>query len=98
MEAPAAIELTILMPCLNEAETLAACISKAQSFLASEKVAGEVIVADNGSADGSRDIALRLGARVVDVSERGYGAALMGGILAARQFRSTAPGKEAPRA
>ncbi len=84
MEAPAAIELTILMPCLNEAETLAACISKAQSFLASEKVAGEVIVADNGSADGSRDIALRLGARVVDVSERGYGAALMGGILAAR--------------
>lgn len=77
-------ELTILMPCLNEAETLGACISKAMSFLAESSVDGEVLVADNGSSDGSQDIAVGLGARVVPVRERGYGAALMGGIRAAR--------------
>ena len=78
------LELTILMPCLNEAETLAACIGKAQGFLARTGIAGEVVIADNGSTDGSQDLARGLGARVVDVPERGYGAALAGGIQAAR--------------
>jgi len=78
------LELTILMPCLNEAETLAACIGKAQGFLARTGIAGEVVIADNGSTDGSQDLARSLGARVVDVPERGYGAALAGGIQAAR--------------
>jgi hypothetical protein len=72
------------MPCLNEAETLSLCIDKAQTFLATSGVVGEVIVADNGSTDGSREIARRCGARVVEVPERGYGSALMGGIRAAR--------------
>ena len=79
-----ALELTILMPCLNEAETLAACIEKAKGFLARTGVAGEVLIADNGSTDGSQEIARRLEARVVQVAERGYGAALLGGIAAAR--------------
>ncbi|HEV7719206.1 MAG TPA: glycosyltransferase [Arsenicitalea sp.] len=78
------IELSILMPCLNEAETLAACIGKAQAFLARSGVKGEVIVADNGSTDGSQQIARDAGARVVDVQRRGYGAALAGGIEASR--------------
>jgi glycosyltransferase involved in cell wall biosynthesis len=78
------LELTILMPCLNEAETLATCIEKANGFLARTGVAGEVLIADNGSTDGSQAIARRLGGRVVDVSARGYGAALLGGIGAAR--------------
>ena len=78
------LELTILMPCLNEAETLPACIAKAREFLHRSGIAGEVVIADNGSTDGSRDIAQRLGARVVPVPERGYGAALAGGIQAAR--------------
>lgn len=76
-------ELTILMPCLNEAETLATCIDKAREFLRDHQVVGEVVVADNGSTDGSREIAARHGARVVPVAARGYGAALMGGIAAA---------------
>jgi cellulose synthase/poly-beta-1,6-N-acetylglucosamine synthase-like glycosyltransferase len=80
----AEIELSILMPCLNEAETLAACIEKATGFLHRSGVAGEVIVADNGSTDASRDIARALGARVVEVVARGYGAALGAGIAAAR--------------
>jgi glycosyltransferase involved in cell wall biosynthesis len=78
------IEVSIVMPCLNEADTLGACIEKAQLALRQHNIAGEVIVADNGSTDGSPDIALRLGARVVDVAGRGYGSALMGGIAAAR--------------
>lgn len=82
-EAPG-LELTILMPCLNEAETLALCIREAQDFLARSGIAGEVLVADNGSTDGSQEIAERLGARVVPITERGYGAALRGGIAAAR--------------
>lgn len=77
------IELTILMPCLNEAETLAVCIEKAKSFLEKHNVAGEVLIADNGSTDGSRQIAKEHGARVVDIPERGYGSALIGGCNAA---------------
>lgn len=79
-----AIELSIVMPCLNEAATLGVCIEKAQRWLCQSGVAGEVIIADNGSSDGSPQIAGRLGARVVPVPERGYGSALMGGIAAAR--------------
>ena len=78
------VELTILMPCLNEAETLATCIARARSFLDRTGVAGEIVVADNGSTDGSQDIAAAAGARLVTVTERGYGAALAGGIAAAR--------------
>jgi glycosyltransferase involved in cell wall biosynthesis len=76
-------ELTILMPCLNEAETLARCIDKARSFLRHAGVDGEILVADNGSSDGSQAIARTHGARVVEVPTRGYGAALSGGIAAA---------------
>ena len=83
-EAAESLELTILMPCLNEAETLAICIRKARSFLESAGVAGEVLIADNGSTDGSLELAAREGARVVNVPARGYGAALIGGIDAAR--------------
>ena len=78
------IELTILMPCLNEAETIGICVWKAMRYLAGAGIAGEVLVADNGSTDGSQTIAEGLGARVVAVAERGYGAALQGGIAAAR--------------
>jgi glycosyltransferase involved in cell wall biosynthesis len=80
----AGIELSIVMPCLNEAATLPSCIAKARSFLGRHAVAGEIIVADNGSSDGSQAIARANGARVVDVAERGYGAALLGGIRASR--------------
>ena len=76
-------ELTILMPCLNEAETLETCIKKAKTFLETENVNGEILIADNGSTDGSQEIAKRCGARVVPLSERGYGAALIGGCEAA---------------
>lgn len=78
------IELTILMPCLNEAATLATCIGKAKRFLSQSGIAGEVLIADNGSTDGSQQIARDAGARVVEVTERGYGAALLGGIQAAQ--------------
>lgn len=78
------LELTILMPCLNEAETLGTCVRKAMDYLARSGVAGEVLIADNGSTDGSQAIAQGLGARVVAVPERGYGAALIAGIRAAR--------------
>jgi glycosyltransferase involved in cell wall biosynthesis len=81
---PAAHELSVVMPCLNEADTLAACIGQALRALQEQEIAGEIIVADNGSSDGSREIAQQLGVRVVRVAERGYGAALMGGIAAAR--------------
>lgn len=77
------VELTILMPCLNEAETLATCIGKAQAFLSRSGIAGEIVIADNGSTDGSREIAAELGARVVPVAHKGYGAALQGGIASA---------------
>jgi glycosyltransferase involved in cell wall biosynthesis len=78
------LELTILMPCLNEAETLAVCIRQARQFLEAHHVNGEILIADNGSDDGSRQIAINEGARVVRISERGYGAALIGGIAAAK--------------
>jgi len=77
-------ELSILMPCLNEAETLEICIKKAQKALEDLNVNGEVIIADNGSTDGSPEIAASLGAREVQVAEKGYGSALQGGIKAAR--------------
>ena len=77
-------ELTILMPCLNEEETIGLCIRKALSFLEQHQIRGEVLIADNGSTDQSRDIARRLGARVVDVEAKGYGSALLGGIRAAK--------------
>ena len=79
-----AIELSIVMPCLNEAETLASCIRKARQFMADYEVPGEVVIADNGSTDGSQDIARELGARVVAAPIRGYGAALAVGIENAR--------------
>ncbi len=78
------VELTILMPCLNEAETLARCIEKAKRGIASAGVTGEIVVADNGSTDGSQAIAEKLGARVVAVKEKGYGSALRGGIAASK--------------
>jgi hypothetical protein len=77
-------ELTILMPCLNEAETVAICVRKARTFLAAHQINGEVLVADNGSTDGSQQLASEAGARVVGVSERGYGNALLSGIMEAR--------------
>jgi hypothetical protein len=78
------VELTIVMPCLNEAETVATCVHKAVGFLAESGIDGEVVVADNGSTDGSQRLATDAGARVVPIAEKGYGNALMGGIAAAR--------------
>src|SRR5438046_321098 len=80
---PAAIEVSIVMPCLNEAETIARCIQKAQRAAEKLGMSAEVIVADNGSTDGSAVIARELGARVVEVPRKGYGNALLGGIEAA---------------
>ena len=78
------VELTVVMPCLNEAETVATCVRKAMGFLASSGISGEVLVADNGSTDGSQRLATDAGARVVPIRDQGYGNALMGGIVAAR--------------
>ena len=78
------LELSIVMPCLDEADTVGICVEKAMRVLAEGGIAGEVIVADNGSTDGSQEIARTLGARVISVKERGYGNALMRGIAAAR--------------
>ena len=77
------MELTIVMPCLNEAETVATCVHKAVEFIRVNGIDGEVVVADNGSTDGSRELAAEAGARVVPIPDRGYGNALMGGIIAA---------------
>ena len=76
-------ELSVVLPCLNEAETLATCITKARASMDQLGIDGEIVVADNGSTDGSQEIATSLGARVVPVPERGYGAALRAGIAAA---------------
>ncbi len=81
---PEAVEVSIVMPCLNEAETLATCIQKAQRAIDRDGLAAEIIVADNGSTDGSQVVARELGARVVPVERKGYGSALIGGIGAAR--------------
>jgi len=78
------LELTILMPCLNEAETIEICVRKAKGFLDDRGIRGEVLIADNGSTDGSQMLAQKCGARVVPIAKRGYGAALLGGIQAAR--------------
>ena len=77
------LELSIVMPCLDEAETIAICIEKALSYLKNNQIVGEVLVADNGSKDGSIEIAQKMGARVVNISSKGYGSALLGGIEAA---------------
>ena len=77
------MELTVVMPCLNEAETVATCVRKAIGFLADSGISGEVLIADNGSTDGSQQLAEAEGARVVNIEEKGYGNALMGGIVAA---------------
>src|SRR3712207_1333550 len=79
-----ALELTVVLPCLNEAETLETCIRKARRSMDMLGIRGEVLVADNGSTDGSQAIAEAAGARVVAVPRRGYGAAIRGGIEAAR--------------
>jgi hypothetical protein len=78
------VELTIVLPCLNEAETIEQCVAVAVKCLRDNNINGEVVVGDNGSTDGSREMARRAGARVVDVPQRGYGAALMGAIEASR--------------
>lgn len=80
----AAVELSVVVPCLDEAGTLAECLGKINRVFLEGKIAGEIIVADNGSRDGSLSIAARLGARVVHVKDKGYGNALRGGIAAAR--------------
>jgi hypothetical protein len=78
------LELSVVMPCLNEAETLAVCIEKARQTLMEQGISGEIIIADNGSTDGSQTISINQGARVVPISAKGYGNALRGGIEAAR--------------
>ena len=83
MDAPE-LELTILMPCLNEQCTVAQCVRLAQEFLTENQVSGEVLIADNGSTDGSPELARAAGARVAAIAKRGYGNALIGGIMAAR--------------
>lgn len=78
------MEITILMPCLNEAETLAICIKKAKLWITKNNIEGEILIADNGSTDGSQDIAVVNGARVINVPIKGYGAALSQGIMNAK--------------
>ena len=82
-EPAAGPELSVVLPCLNEARTLATCITQIQQTARAHGIAAEIIVADNGSTDGSAEIATSLGARVVPVAAKGYGNALMGGIAAA---------------
>lgn len=83
-EVPRLLELSVVLPCLNEKETVAVCVEKAVAALKSAGIKGEVVVADNGSTDGSIEIAQSAGARVIHVAHRGYGNALRGGIQAAR--------------
>ena len=77
-------ELSVVIPCLNEVQTLGNCIDKVQDTFRDHHITGEVVIADNGSTDGSRDVAARMGARVVHVEDKGYGSALRGGVAAAR--------------
>ena len=77
-------ELSVVMPCLNEADTVEICVEKAVKAMNEAGIDGEVVIADNGSTDGSQDLAIAKGARIVDVAERGYGAALMHGIEASQ--------------
>lgn len=77
---PSSPEVSVVIPCLNEAETLATCVEKAKRAFREHNIDGEIIIADNGSNDGSQEIALKMGARLVHVEEKGYGNALMGGI------------------
>ena len=81
-EALPACEISVVIPCLNEVETLSDCVARAGRALASTGLAGEIIVADNGSTDGSPDVAAELGARVVHVPARGYGNAVSAGVAA----------------
>jgi glycosyltransferase involved in cell wall biosynthesis len=83
-QAPGEMEVSIVIPCLNEAETVGTCVEKAVLWIRSQGIRGEVIVADNGSSDGSREIAGSRGARVIVIPSKGYGSALMGGIAAAQ--------------
>jgi glycosyltransferase involved in cell wall biosynthesis len=83
LQEPGFVELSIVMPCLNEAESLASCIGKARRFLRDNRISGEIIIADNGSSDGSQKIARELGVCLVSAQPKGYGNALMGGIQAA---------------
>jgi len=78
------LEVSVVMPCLNEAETLALCIKQAAAALERSRLTGEIIVADNGSNDGSQELARQVGARLIDIEAKGYGSALRGGIAAAR--------------
>src|SRR5580765_3912471 len=80
--APNELTISIVMPCLNEAETVAECVRTARQAIDDLGLDGEVVVADNGSTDGSIDLARRAGARVVHVTEKGYGAAIMAGVEA----------------
>ena len=77
-------EVSVVMPCLNEIDTLGTCIKKTIQFFFESQIKGEIVVADNGSTDGSQEIASRMGARIVSIEAKGYGNALMGGIAAAR--------------
>ena len=79
------IELTILMPCLNESETIETCVKKAKESLKKNNINGEVLIADNGSTDGSQEIAIKNGARVINVFVKGYGSALIEGIKQANR-------------
>lgn len=81
---PEALEVSIVIPCLNEAETIEGCIKEARDALECKGISGEILVADNGSTDNSREISARAGARVVTIMQKGYGSALIGGIKAAR--------------
>ena len=81
---PPEIEVSVVMPCLNEARTLGVCIGKARRALDQLGVDGEIVIGDNGSSDGSQELAARAGARVVAVAERGYGSACRGGVEGAR--------------
>ena len=88
------VELSVVMPCLNERATVGTCVKKALGAMKQHGIRGEVIVADNGSTDGSQQIAMENGARVVPIETRGYGSALRGGITTRDDHQSSPPGSE----